>query len=182
MLTLEDVIEILMEFSVENKVKICNKISKEEKLNFIKSHQLDSKLQFMKNEELVSWSVLACLHVLQSGNSSSNYVVQPNTKVSSYQERPNSNKNRYQQINSELLQVFELDLSWKMFKSELQLIANCLKNQIEDARDKISNFQGSTTKISENKKSRLNCQVLPKLLDIQHDICSFVVRMLEEEK
>merc|ERR1712008_246359 len=101
-----------------------------------------------------------------------------------YQERPNSNKTRYQQINSELLQVFELDLSWKMFKSELQLIANCLKNQIEDARDKIiPNFQGSTTKISENKKSRLNtCQVLPKLLDIQHDICSFVVRMLEENE
>ena len=111
-------------------------------------------------------------------------MVLPNTKVSSNQERPNSNKNRYQQINSELLQVFELDLSWKMFKSELQLIANCLKNQIEDARDKIPNFQGPTTtnKISENNKNRLNCQVLPKLLDIQHDICSFVVRMLEEEK
>ena len=114
-------------------------------------------------------------------------MVQPNTKVSFYQERPNSNKNRYQQINSELLQVFELDLSWKMFKSELQLIANCLKNQIEDARDKIPNFQGSTntTKISSKtteNKNRLNCQVLPKLLDIQHDICSFVVRMLEEEK
>jgi len=150
-------------------------------------HQLDSKLQLVKNEELVSWSVLACLHVLQCGNISSNYVVQPNTKVSIYQEGPNSNKNRYQQINSELLQVFELDLSWKMFKSELQLIANCLKNQIEDARDKIPNFQGSTnpTKISSKttkNKNRLNCQVLPKLLDIQHDICSFVVRMLEEEK
>ena len=77
------------------------------------------------------------------------------------------------------MQVFELELSWKMFKSELQLIANCLKNQLEDARDKIPNFQGST-KLSENK-NRLNCQVLPKLLDIQHDICSFVVRMLEEK-
>jgi len=186
--TLEDFIEILAtEFSVENKGKISKKISEEEKLKFIKYHQLDSKLQLVKNEELVSWSVLACLHVLQGGNSSSNYVVQPNTKVSFYQEGPNSNKNRYQQINSELLQVFELDLSWKMFKSELQLIANCLKNQIEDARDKIPNFQGYTnpTKISSKtteNKNRLNCQVLPKLLDIQHDICSFVVRMLEEEK
>lgn len=178
--TLEDIIETLAtKFSAGNKVKNLNKISEEDKLNFIKSHQLDSKLQLVKNEELVSWSVLACLHVLQCGNNSSNYVVQPKTKVLSHQEGPNSNKNRYQQINSELLQVFELELSWKMFKSELQLIANCLKNQIEDARDKIPNFQGST-KLSENK-NRLNCQVLPKLLDIQHDICSFVVRMLEEK-
>ena len=44
-------------------------------------------------------------------------MVQPKTKVLSHQEGPNSNKNRYQQINSELLQVFELELSWKMFKS-----------------------------------------------------------------
>jgi len=183
--TLEDIFETLAtRFSVENKVKISNQTFEEEKFNFIKSHQLDSKLQLVKNDDLVSWSVLACLHVLQCGNGSSNYVVLPNTKVSSNQERPNSNKNRYQQINSELLQVFELDLSWKMFKSELQLIANCLKNQIEDARDKIPNFQGPTTtnKISENNKNRLNCQVLPKLLDIQHDICSFVVRMLEGKK
>jgi len=186
---LEDFMETLAtNFSTGNKVKkISNKISEEEKLKFIKTHQLDSKLQLVKNEELVSWSVLACLHVLQCGNSSSDNVVQPNTNVSSYQEGPNSNKNRYQQINSELLQVFQLDLSWKMFKSELQLIANCLKNQIEDARNKLPNFQGSTTtKISSSKttenKNRLNCQVLPKLLDIQHDICSFVVRMLEEQK
>ena len=80
--TLEDFIEILAtEFSIENKVKISNKISEEEKLKFIKYHQLDSKLQLVKNEELVSWSVLACLHVLQCGNSSSNYgnfnVVKP---------------------------------------------------------------------------------------------------------
>lgn len=179
--TLEDFIETLATKCSVEKVKI-NKNS-EEKLKFIKHHQLDSKLQLVKNEELVSWSVLACLHVLQCGNSSSNNVVQPNTNVSSYQEGPNSNKNHYQQINSELLQVFELDLSWTMFKSELHLIANCLKNQIEDARDKIPNFQGSTNKISSKttEKNSLNCQVLPKLLDIQHDICSFVVRMLKKK-
>ena len=102
----------------------------------------------MKNEELVTWSVLACLHVLHYKSSLKN-----DSKIQ----------------NSELLKVFEIDLTWTMFKSELQTIANCLKNQIEIAKDKLSNH---TT-------NRLNCQVLPKLLDIQHDICSFVVRMLK---
>jgi len=55
-----------------------------------------------------------------------------------------------------------------MFKSELYTIANSLKNQLEVAKDKIST------------ENRLNCQVLPKLLDIQHDICSFVVQMLQK--
>ena len=72
--TLEDIIETLAtKFSAEKQVKNLNKISEEDKLNFIKSHQLDSKLQLVKNEELVSWSVLACLYVVQCGNNSSNY-------------------------------------------------------------------------------------------------------------
>ena len=72
--TLEDIIETLATiFSAGNKVKNLNKISEEDKLNFIQNHQLNSKLQLVKNEELVSWSVLACLHVLQCGNNSSNY-------------------------------------------------------------------------------------------------------------
>jgi len=74
------------------------------------------------------------------------------------------------QKNREYLQVFELDLSWIMFKSELCTIANFLKNQLEIATDKIS------------KENRLNCQVLPKLLDIQHDICSFVVQRMLQTK
>ena len=155
------------------------------KSKFISQHQLDAKLQLVKNEELVSWSVLACLYILHSGNGNKSFGMgspafsghltnQTTTKTTTnnktqchYKTSKNHNENYTK--NSEYLQVFELDLSWIMFKSELCTIAKFLKNQLEIATDKIST------------ENRLNCQVLPKLLDIQHDICSFVVRMLEEK-
>lgn len=133
----------------------------------------------MKNEEFVSWSVLACLHILTSDtnvkpiglispqNTTTTNKNQCHKKAERSQEQPKKSK-IFGNTNSEYLQVFEIDLSWTMFKSELYTIANSLKNQLEVAKDKISTG------------NRLNCQVLPKLLDIQHDICSFVVQMLQK--
>ena len=173
--TLEDCIEIfnLTEDTTKNLAK---------KSKFISQHKLDAKLQLVKNEELVSWSVLACLYILHSGNGNKSFGLgspalsghltnqtTTNNKAQCHYKTSKTHNENYTK-NSEYLQVFELDLSWIMFKSELCTIANFLKNQLEIARDKIST------------ENRLNCQVLPKLLDIQHDICSFVVQRMLQTK
>jgi len=175
--TLEDLCEILnlTEDTTKNLAK---------KLKFISQHQLDAKLQLVKNEELVSWSVLACLYILHIGNGNKSFGLgspafsghltnqtktTTNNKAQCHYKTSKIHNENYTK-NSEYLQVFELDLSWSMFKSELCTIANSLKNQLEVAKDKIST------------ENRLNCQVLPKLLDIQHDICSFVVQRMLQTK
>ena len=158
------------------------------KSKFISQHQLDAKLQLVKNEELVSWSVLACLYILHSGNGNKSFGLgspafrghltnqktttktTTNNKAQCHYKTSKTHNENYTNNNSEYLKVFELDLSWTMFKSELCTIANYLKNQLEVAKDKIST------------ENRLNCQVLPKLLDIQHDICSFVVQRMLQTK
>lgn len=174
---MEDLFEILN--LTEDTTKNLAKKSK-----FISQHQLDAKLQLVKNEELVSWSVLACLYILHSGNGNKSFGLgspafsghltnqtktTTNNKAQCHYKTSKTHNENYTK-NSEYLQVFELDLSWTMFKSELCTIANSLKNQLEVAKDKIST------------ENRLNCQVLPKLLDIQHDICSFVVQRMLQTK
>merc|ERR1712166_1175612 len=64
--TLEDCIEILN--LTEDTTKNLAKKSK-----FLSQHQLDAKLQLVKNEELVSWSLLACLYILHSGNGNKSF-------------------------------------------------------------------------------------------------------------
>jgi len=131
---LEDLFEILN--LTEDTTKNLAKKSK-----FISQHQLDAKLQLVKNEELVSWSVLACLYILHSGNGNksfglgspfsgqlANHTTTTNNKAQCHYKTSKTHNENYTK-NSEYLQVFELDLSWTMFKSELCTIANSLKNQ-----------------------------------------------------
>ena len=81
---------------------------KDLKVDFIQKHQLDSKLQlFQDDNELVSWSVLACLYVLQNP-----------------------------QVDN-LIDVFDQDLSIDHFKIDIEHIVLKKMKEIDELKQKM---------------------------------------------